>query len=781
MFSTDAKKLKFILEAEAGLSWLLDEDESLSAEAKAEERPKYITNYIGSKQKLVDWIWANTPDSAKSAVDAFSGSSVVGYMYKSKGLAVQSMDRLAYCHHIARAIVENDSVTLSDEEIENLLSDHGNAKDFVRKNFGGIYFNAGVHKLIDVVRSNADKFSGYKKDIALFALGKTCITAKGGFGHFGTTKKHDDRADDPGEFKERFTKNCQRINALVFKGEQPCKAHHGDTRKLLGAVKAKVAYFDPPYATFFSQTNYERAYHFIEGLMTWWEGKEIQKDSTTRQYDIPTEVTKANAKDFFEAFLGAAKHIDHWIISYRDKAYPSEAEIKKIVANNGKSSRMKTKTHQYQISAGHGENSLAKEHLFVCGPGSTRASATFERKTALPMVPGVHTRIVGTVDEASLQAEADKAGDKRFRFILTHVGTNRNGDHFTAQELQQAAESAVGKKIDLSHSQEFRDIVGGIVAATFMEDGENSRVECEGELYTEDSEPARLAYKLMKRGIVTHVSMECDYQQGECSICGKKITSKGDYCSHLKNFKGREIKGKPCFEILRGVTFTGMGLLDRQGADQRAEIQNVAAIHTEHKGEQSMDEETKKDTKAADTPSDQQGPSDGEKSKLIKKQEAEIERLTRELDAVKKQLEDSQAAQRAALRKSKAEKLLELWKEAGRDFGDEASHAAEIDRLMGLSDDAFAAIEDTVSSFAATAKKRKQEDTDPKEDEEKEEEEDETPLNPKKKKKAKANLKADAGVMPVPSPDGKPRDLAGKLTEGFMAAYKDRYGLPDQQ
>ena len=270
MFSTDADKIRFLLEAEADIAWLASEDEDLSAEAKANERPKYITNYIGSKQKLVDWIWKASPDSAQSAVDAFSGSSVVGYMYKSKGLAVQSMDRLRYCFHIARAIVENDSVTLSDEEIESLLTDHGDARDFVRKQFGWLYFEPGVHKLIDIVRSNADKLSGYKKDIALFALGKTCITAKGGFGHFGTTKKQDNRADNPSEFKTRFTKNCQRIGALVFEGEKACKAHHGDTRKLLGKVNADVAYFDPPYATQFSQTNYERAYHFIEGLMTWW-------------------------------------------------------------------------------------------------------------------------------------------------------------------------------------------------------------------------------------------------------------------------------------------------------------------------------------------------------------------------------------------------------------------------------------------------------------------------------------------------------------------------------
>jgi len=30
-----------------------------------------------------------------------------------------------------------------------------------------------------------------------------------------------------------------------------------------------LAYFAPPYATEFSTTNYEKAYHFVEGLMAY--------------------------------------------------------------------------------------------------------------------------------------------------------------------------------------------------------------------------------------------------------------------------------------------------------------------------------------------------------------------------------------------------------------------------------------------------------------------------------------------------------------------------------
>ncbi len=42
-------------------------------------------------------------------MDAFSGSAVVAYMYKTKGLKVIANDRLRYCYHIARTIIDNNN------------------------------------------------------------------------------------------------------------------------------------------------------------------------------------------------------------------------------------------------------------------------------------------------------------------------------------------------------------------------------------------------------------------------------------------------------------------------------------------------------------------------------------------------------------------------------------------------------------------------------------------------------------------------------------------------
>ena len=101
LFTTDLDRLAFLLEADAArrLEALIAEGAELVTEELPEDkRPKYITNYIGSKQKLVDWIWKHTPEGIDSVIDAFSGSAVVAYMYKTKGLAVIANDRLLYAY-----------------------------------------------------------------------------------------------------------------------------------------------------------------------------------------------------------------------------------------------------------------------------------------------------------------------------------------------------------------------------------------------------------------------------------------------------------------------------------------------------------------------------------------------------------------------------------------------------------------------------------------------------------------------------------------------------------
>ena len=789
LFATDLERLAFLLEADAALT--LDPDtlgseaaeQSAPEELPPEKRPKYITNYIGSKQKLVDWIWKHTPEGTGTVLDAFSGSAVVAYMYKTKGLQVIANDRLRYCHHAAKAIIENNSVRLSEDEIEALLADNAKAGSFVQDNFKGIFFAKGVHALIDTIRANCDKLSGFKKDIALFGLGKSCMSGKGGFGHFSSSTDYGRRQDTPDEFKDRLRKNLQRINALVFDNDKENKAYRQDINDLLPKAKADLAYFDPPYATEFSTTNYERAYHFVEGLMTYWEGLEIKADTKVKYYETDHKtVTKANASEFFQTFLGNAKHIQHWLISYRDHAYPNEQEMKRIIGSFGKQSRMKSKDHHYAITSKHGEASNAKERLFVCAPGAKASAEREEKPVPMAAAANFHTSIpvdirLGEGERLATEAmDVGSAGDPQFSFVLCRTGTNKNGDHFTAEELSGRHMTAVNKKVDLQHSQEFNDIVGGIVAADYLEDDNGGRVECVGELYVHDTPAARLAYKLMKRGIISQVSMECDYQEGECSVCHKRFQNKADYCTHLRKFKGRDFNGQPVFEILHGVTFTGLGLLDRKGADENARILQVASLQSQPdqsqpEGDSTMEDKTKPtDDQAAKTESDaakkKPAQQEGDPARVT-----DLEKENRQLKAqvaeLQKRVQELEAEQKAAACRSRAKKLLTRLEKQGLSFASDEDREAELKRLAELSDEAFAATEAAYERLPKSAKADKDKEEKPADSDQ--------GCKPAAKASTETPLRSDAGVRPHDVDDRKV-SLEDRLRDGFMAAYRNRVG-----
>jgi len=789
LFATDLERLAFLLEADAALTLDPDALGTEAAEQPApeelppEKRPKYITNYIGSKQKLVDWIWKHTPEGTGTVLDAFSGSAVVAYMYKTKGLQVIANDRLRYCHHAAKAIIENNSVRLSEDEIEALLADNAKAGSFVQDNFKGIFFAKGVHALIDTIRANCDKLSGFKKDIALFGLGKTCMSGKGGFGHFSSSTDYGRRQDTPDEFKDRLRKNLQRINALVFDNDKENKAHRQDINDLLPKAKADLAYFDPPYATEFSTTNYERAYHFVEGLMTYWEGLEIKADTKVKYYETDHKtVTKANASEFFQTFLGNAKHIPHWLISYRDHAYPNEQEMKRIIGSFGKQSRMKSKDHHYAITSKHGEASNAKERLFVCAPGAKASAEREEKPVPMAAAANFHTSIpvdirLGEGERLATEAmDVGSAGDPQFSFVLCRTGTNKNGDHFTAEELSGRHMTAVNKKVDLQHSQEFNDIVGGIVAADYLEDDNGGRVECVGELYVHDTPAARLAYKLMKRGIISQVSMECDYQEGECSVCHKRFQNKADYCTHLRKFKGRDFNGQPVFEILHGVTFTGLGLLDRKGADENARILQVASLQSQPdqsqpEGDFTMEDKTKPtDEPAAKTESDaakkKPAQQEGDPARV-----SDLEKENRQLKAqvaeLQKRVQELEAEQKAVACRSRAKKLLTRLEKQGLSFASEEDREAELKRLAELSDEAFAATEAAYERLPKSAKADKDKEEKPTDSDQ--------GGKPAAKASTETPLRSDAGVRPHDVDDRKV-SLEDRLRDGFMAAYRNRVG-----
>ena len=735
----------------------------------AKDSDARVTAFMGSKHDMLDWIWKYTPEGVKSVLDLFSGGANVGYFYKKKGLQVISNDLLDYPYHISRAVIENSSVTISDEEIEALLKPNSSAGDFIVKTFYGYYYTKPILEFLENAYANIKQLKGYKKDIALFALGRTC-QIRACFGEYSRSKKSltepipDDANKYPNshignpstsEFKELFVKCIHNANALVFDNGQECKVYHQNALSLLPKVTVDLVYADPPYMTQFGFNDYEDKMHFVEGLMSYWKGKEIL-DNKRRNYESKTKYNKDSIRELIQGFVeGSAQGNTRLLMSYRDKAYPTAAELKEMFGEKYGEVDFRRRAVSYGIAkyAGEGSGRDAQEYLIIASKPKKQSST----KAAVDKTRSCHTTLTGDIilpECLSTEAATQKpVGDQKFTFILTHAGTNLNGDHFTIDELRNNHSSAVNTKIDLKHSQDLTDIVGGVTEARFKEPN-GGFIECDGELYTEDNPFARLAHKLIRKGIVKQVSMECDYEEGECSICKKRIKSKKNYCLHLKKYKGREYQGRQVYEILHNITFTGMGLLDRKGADPQAKILSVAkntlsiednimetiADFQSYLTAKKINEEVwpltsafegyirellkkfgSEEMSANDLSSSittglevfsnkVKGLVDVAKSEAANKASAGVEedlkKVQQENETLKKQVEDLQkkidaheAEKRKAERNTRAARLVETWEQRGRKFKDEDERTAEIERLAGLDDSAFDAARSVIDAL----------------------------------------------------------------------------------
>jgi adenine-specific DNA-methyltransferase len=338
-------------------------------------------------------------------------------------------------------------------------------------------------------------------------------------------------------------------------------------------------------------------------------------------------------------------------------------------------------------------------------------------------------------------------------------------------------------------------------------------VECTGSLFVHDSPAAKLAYKLIKQGIVSQVSMECEYAEGECSVCGKRSKSKADYCVHLRQYKGKQFRGETVHEKLHDIVFTGCGLLDRKGADPGAVIKSVAnngsklskksntgviAMETEatfraflnaQKVQREIwpmtnalegyfsgilkkfSEEEINSEELVSRANECLSSFSAEMKALVEAlkstanaavaaNEDELKKLREENEALKKQvtdlqkkLEDYEAEKTKSKKKAKAAELVEKWEQRGKTFENEDARTAEIERLSALDDSAFAATEKVIEQLKPVDSGG-------------------NGKKPKSEAVDKGAMRTDAGVEPAPVDDSKlsPQD---KLAGGLQKARQE--------
>lgn len=326
---------------------------------------------MGSKQGILPAIWnAVKRLPFATALDAFSGSGCVSYMFKSQGKAVIANDFSKYSYHLVNALVANSHETLSDDEIAMLLEPNNERQNFIRETFRGLYFPDEDNLFLDNTIANIRLLtSPFKHSLALSALNRACIKrrARGVFTYVG--ERYDDgRRDLRLTLQEQFLAAVGLFNDTVFDNGQQNRAFNQDVFTL--DIPADLVYLDPPYYTPLSDNDYLRRYHFVEGLSCYWQGVEILHHTKTKKlrkyytpFDSRTEVYSA----FERLFRQFSKSI--LVVSYSSNSLPRREELTEMLRAIKSNVEVHSIEHKYSFGThGHkvgNNNNAVQEYLFV--------------------------------------------------------------------------------------------------------------------------------------------------------------------------------------------------------------------------------------------------------------------------------------------------------------------------------------------------------------------------------------------------------------------------------
>ena len=335
-----------------------------------EQLSKYpSTRWMGSKSKLLPYLTEVARRfEFESAMDLFSGSGIVGYMFKSLGKRVISNDYMSLSATYSKAMIENSAVLLSDEKAKSLLKPGKEIDTFVQDTFADLYFTDEENLLIDVVRSNIKKLSNqYEKAIALSALVRACTKKRprGIFTYVG--QRYDDgRKDLQTSLESHFLTAVKDINGAVFDNGQKNISRCGDAMTI--RKEADLVYMDPPYFSPLSDNEYVRRYHFIEGLACDWEGLEIQQHTKTKKFkSYPTPFSsRKGAFDAFDRLFHRFKD-SILVVSYSSNSLPTLDEMVGLMSKYKEN--VEVVKVDYKYSFGNQKEGVvgndAQEYIFI--------------------------------------------------------------------------------------------------------------------------------------------------------------------------------------------------------------------------------------------------------------------------------------------------------------------------------------------------------------------------------------------------------------------------------
>lgn len=320
--------------------------------ARARRYPQL--RFMGSKYRLLPWlhqVLRRLPFD--TALDAFSGSGCVAYLMKAMGKAVTANDVLAFPATVARATVQNAAAVVDEATLDRLRAPGRHRHRFIQRTFRGIFYTPDDLRFLDRVWWNIqDLPDPDQRAVALAAVIRSCVKRqpRGVFTVAGDPSRYKDgRRDVRLSLRQHFAEQVSVYNRAVFDNGRRNRAVQDDVFGL-DPHGYDLVYLDPPYVPRADDNCYIKRYHFLEGLVSYWQGVEILED--TRVKKLRKRFTPFSYRRTAEqAFRDVFAHFRHslLVLSYSSNGFPDLPVLVRLMREVKKDVDVHRIAHRYHF------------------------------------------------------------------------------------------------------------------------------------------------------------------------------------------------------------------------------------------------------------------------------------------------------------------------------------------------------------------------------------------------------------------------------------------------
>jgi adenine-specific DNA-methyltransferase len=348
-----------------------------------------MTRYQGSKRKILPWIHSILKNiEFDTVLDAFGGSASVSYLFKLMNKTVTYNDNLSFNYLIGKAIIENNNINLSYEDISYLTKEIEGLKyyNFIEKNFKNIYYLEEENIWLDRVISNIIQMNHcepnileFKRSLAYYALFQSCMI-KRPFNLFhrnnlylrtsDVERNFGNKTTWDRSFEEYLIKFSKEANSLVFNTGKNCRSLNLSAFDI-DPVGFDLVYLDPPYLRKDSSnetSNYLKCYHFLEGLANYNEwGNLIDYNSHNLRFKNNSFIKDFDVNLIYESYeeLISRFHKSIIVLSYKKNGIPSIDFLYKLIKKVKGRAFTISKHYKYALNHQNGDAKNNREVIII--------------------------------------------------------------------------------------------------------------------------------------------------------------------------------------------------------------------------------------------------------------------------------------------------------------------------------------------------------------------------------------------------------------------------------